>query len=153
ALITFAALIAATLLVAWRAGAAAGAVGAAAFLVFVVFAEWAVWSVPEVLMLPGGALPGMGGPALTEPSVTLHLIAAAIFAAGFGALGFLAQGRSASAIIPIVWSGAAPFTPLALLVALYARVAHLDRSIPFAILAVLLAAAFAAATEALARRE
>ena len=39
------------------------------------------------------------------------------------------------------------FTPLALLVALYARIAHLDRSIPFAILAVLLAAAFAAATE------
>ncbi|MBV9565515.1 MAG: DUF2339 domain-containing protein [Bradyrhizobium sp.] len=153
ALITFAVLIAATLLVAWRAGAATGAVGAGAFLVFVVFAEWAVRSVPEVLVLPGGALPGMGGPALTEPSVTLHLIAAAIFAAGFGGLGFLAQGRSASAIIPVVWSGAATFTPLALLIALYARIAHLDRSIPFAILAVLLAAAFAAATEVLTRRE
>ena len=45
------------------------------------------------------------------------------------------------------------FTPLALLVALYARIAHLDRSIPFAILAVLLAAAFAAATEMLSKRE
>ncbi len=43
--------------------------------------------------------------------------------------------------------------PLALLIALYARIAHLDRSIPFAILAVLLAAAFAAATEALSRRD
>jgi uncharacterized membrane protein len=45
------------------------------------------------------------------------------------------------------------FTPLALLIALYARIAHLDRSISFAILAVLLAAAFAAATEILSRRE
>jgi uncharacterized membrane protein len=52
-----------------------------------------------------------------------------------------------------VWSAAAVATPTAILVALYARIAHLDRSIPFAILAVLLAAAFGAATEALARRE
>jgi uncharacterized membrane protein len=56
-------------------------------------------------------------------------------------------------MIPVVWSAAAVFTPLALLVALYARIAHLDRSIPFAILAVLLAAAFGAATELLAKRE
>jgi uncharacterized membrane protein len=52
-----------------------------------------------------------------------------------------------------VWSGAGVFVPLTLLIALYARIAHLDRSIPFAILAVLLAAAFAAATELLTRRE
>ena len=53
----------------------------------------------------------------------------------------------------MVWSAAGVVTPLAILVALYARIAHLDRSIPFAILAVLLAAAFGAATEALTRRE
>ena len=53
----------------------------------------------------------------------------------------------------MIWSAAAVFTPLALLVALYARIAHLDRSIPFAILAVALAAAYAAATEILAKRE
>ena len=47
----------------------------------------------------------------------------------------------------MIWSAAAVFTPLALLVALYARIAHLDRSIPFAIVAVALAAAYAAATE------
>jgi uncharacterized membrane protein len=85
--------------------------------------------------------------------VSLHLVTAAIFAAGFGAAGFAAQGRSLSAIIPVVWSATGVFTPLALLIALYARIAHLDRSIPFAILAVLLAAAFAAATEFLNRRE
>ena len=53
----------------------------------------------------------------------------------------------------MVWSAAAVFTPLALLIALYARIAHLDRSIPFAILAVLLAAAFGAATEILTKRD
>jgi uncharacterized membrane protein len=152
AIIVFAVVVAGTLFVAWRAPAAAGAIGAAAVLVFVVFAEWAVRGNPDMLVLPGGPLPGIG-PVATDSSVALHLITAAIFAVGFGAAGFLAQGRSNSAIIPVVWSAAAVFTPLTLLIALYARIAHLDRSIPFAILAVVLAAAFGAATEALAKRE
>lgn len=152
ALIAFTLLVAATLFVAWRAPAATGALGAAAATVFIVFAEWAVRANPDMLVLPGGPLPGIG-PAATDSAVTLHLVMAAIFAAGFGIAGFFAQGRSSSAIIPVVWSAAAVATPIALLVALYARIAHLDRSIPFAILAVLLAAAFAAATETLNRRE
>jgi uncharacterized membrane protein len=152
AMIAFAILIAGTLLVAWRATAATGAVAAAALFVFIVFGEWAVRANLDMLVVPGGPLPGIG-PSATDGSVSLHLIAAAIFAAGFGATGFLAQGRSASAIIPVVWSAASVFTPLALLIALYARIAHLDRSIPFAILAVLLAAAYATATEILSKRE
>jgi uncharacterized membrane protein len=152
AIIAFAALVAGTLLVAWRAPAATGAIGAAALLVFVVFAEWAVRGNPDMLVLPGGPLPGIG-PSATDGSVSLHLVTAAIFAVGFGAAGFLAQGRSASAIVPVVWSAAAVFTPLALLIALYARIAHLDRSIPFAILAVMLAAAYGIATEILAKRD
>ncbi len=152
AIVVFTVLVAATLIVAWRAPAATGAIAAAAAFVFVVFAEWAVRGNPDMLVLPGGPLPGIG-PAATDSSVSLHLITAAIFAAGFGAAGFLAQGRSASAIIPVVWSAAGVFAPLALLIALYARIAHLDRSIPFAILAVMLAAAFAAATEILTRRD
>jgi uncharacterized membrane protein len=152
AIIVFALLVAGTLFVAWRADAAVGAVAAASLLVFAVFAEWAVRGNPDMLVLPGGPLPGIG-PATTDDSVTLHLISAAIFAVGFGAAGFLAQGRSVSAIIPVVWSAAAVFTPLALLIALYARIAHLDRSIPFAILAVVLAAAFGAATEILTKRD
>ncbi|HTE97731.1 MAG TPA: DUF2339 domain-containing protein, partial [Bradyrhizobium sp.] len=139
AIIVFAVLVAGTLWTAWRAPAATGAIGAAAIFVFVVFAEWAVRGNPDVLVLPGGPLPGIG-PAATDGSVSLHLITAAIFAAGFGAAGFLAQGRSVRAIVPVVWSATAVFTPLALLIALYARIAHLDRSIPFAILAVVLAA-------------
>ncbi|WP_035695465.1 DUF2339 domain-containing protein, partial [Bradyrhizobium liaoningense] len=152
ALIAFTLLVAGTLFVAWRAPAATGALGAAAATVFIVFAEWAVRANPDMLVLPGGPMPGIG-PTATDGAVTLHLVTAAIFAAGFGIAGFLAQGRSNSAIIPVVWSAAGVATPIAILVALYARIAHLDRSIPFAILAVLLAAAFGAATEALTRRE
>lgn len=152
ALIAFTLLVGATLLVAWRAPAATGALGAAAATVFIVFAEWAVRANPDMLVLPGGAMSGIG-PSAIDSSVTLHLVMAAVFAAGFGVAGFLAQGRSNSAIISVVWSAAAVATPIAILVALYARIAHLDRSIPFAILAVLLAAAFGAATEALTRRE
>jgi len=152
AIVVFAALVAGTLFVAWRAPAATGAVAAASVFVFVVFAEWAVRGNPDILVLPGGPLPGIG-PGATDSSVSLHLTVAAIFAAGFGAAGFLAQGRSVSATIPVAWSAAAVFTPLALLIALYARIAHLDRSIPFAILAVILAAAYAAATEILNRRD
>jgi uncharacterized membrane protein len=152
AMVLFGLLVAGSLLVAWRSDAAAGAVGAAAALVFIVFAEWAVRANPDMLVLPGGPLQGIG-PSATDGSVSLHLISAAIFAVGFGVAGFLAQGRSAGPIIPVVWSAAGVFTPLALLVALYARISHLDRSIPFAILAVVLAAAFAAATETLSKRE
>ena len=150
AIIVFALLVAGTLFVAWRAQSATGAIAAAAVFVFIVFAEWAVRGNPDMLVLPGGPLPGIG-PAATDSSVALHLITAAIFAVGFGAAGFLAQGRSISAIIPVLWSATGVFTPLALLIALYARIAHLDRSIPFAILAVMLAAAYGAATETLTK--
>jgi uncharacterized membrane protein len=152
AMMAFAALVAATLLIAWRAPAATGAVAAASFFAAVVFLEWAVLTNPDMLVVPGGAIPGIG-PHATDGSVSLHLTSALIFAVGFGVAGFLAQGRSVSAIVPVVWSATAVFTPLALLVALYARIAHLNRSVPFAILAVILAAAFGIATELLNRRE
>jgi uncharacterized membrane protein len=152
AMIGFALLVAATLVVAWRAPAATGAVAAAAMFASFVFLEWAVLANPDMLVVPGGPLPEIG-PHATDGSVSLHLTSAAIFAFGFGIAGFLAQGRSSNATIPVVWSATAVFTPLALLIALYARIAHLDRSIPFAILAVLLAAAFGAATELLGKRD
>jgi uncharacterized membrane protein len=152
AMIVFGLLVAGSLLVAWRSDAATGAVGAAATFVFIVFAEWAIRANPDMLVLPGGPLPGIG-PNATDGSVSLHLVSAAIFAAGFGVAGFLAQGRSTSPVIPVIWSAASVFTPLALLVALYARIAHLDRSIPFAILAVGLAGAYGFATEILTKRD
>jgi uncharacterized membrane protein len=152
ALITFAVLVASTMFVAWRAPAASGALGAAAAFIFVVFAEWVVRGNPDMLVVPGGALPGIG-PSATDGSVSLHMTTAAIFAVAFGIAGFLAQGRFAAARITVTWAATAVFVPLALLIALYARIEHLDRSVPFAILAVILAAAFGAATESLGRRD
>ncbi len=152
AMIVFALLVAATFAIAWRAESATGAIVAAALFVFAVFAEWAIRANPELTVMPGGAMPGIGTRA-DEGSISMHLIAAAGFGAAFGAAGFLAQGRSISAIIPVIWAAAGVFTPLALLVALYARIAHLDRSIPFAIIAIAVAGAFAAATELLTKRD
>src|SRR5579872_6714708 len=152
AIIVFAVLTAATLLVAWRAPSAAGSVALTAVFVGIVFLEWAIRVNPDLLVLPGGPLPGIGTSPI-ESSVSLHFTVAALFGIAFGAAGFLAQGRSSNALVPVIWSASGVFTPLAILIALYARIAHLDRSIPFAILAVLLAAAFAAATEILTRRD
>src|SRR5262249_19592453 len=152
ALITFAVLVAATLFVAWWAPAAIGTLGAAAAFIFIVFAEWVVRGNPDMLVLPGGALPEIG-PSATDASVSLHMITAAIFALAFGVAGFMAQARFGAARITVAWAAGAVFVPLALLIALYARIAHLDRSIPFAIIAVLLAAGFGGATETLSRRD
>ncbi|UZE48717.1 DUF2339 domain-containing protein [Rhodopseudomonas sp. P2A-2r] len=152
AMVTFGLLVAGTLFVAWYAQAATAAIAVAAGFVALVFLEWAVRGNPDMLVLPGGPLAGIGASPI-EGSVSTHMMTAAIFALGFGLGGFLAQGRSVSAIVPVIWSAAGVFVPLALLIALYARIAHLDRSIPFAILAVILAAGFAAATELLGKRE
>jgi uncharacterized membrane protein len=151
-MIAFGLLVAGTLFVAWRAPAATGALAAAAAFVFAVFVEWAVRANPDMLVLPGGAMPGIG-PSATDGSVSLHLVTAGVFAVGFGVTGFLAQERFSAAKVTVFWAACAVFTPLALLVALYARIAHLDRSIPFAIIAVLLAACFGAATDLLTRRD
>jgi uncharacterized membrane protein len=152
AIVVFAILTAATLLVAWRAPAATAAVAPAAVFVAFVFLVWAVRVNPDMQVWPGGPLPGIG-PSPTDESVSLHLTVAALFAIAFGAAGFLGQGRSSNALVPVIWSASGVFTPLALLIALYARIAHLDRSVPFAVLAALLAILFAAATELLTRRE
>lgn len=152
AITVFGLLVVATLAIAWRASAAVGAVAANAVLVAIVFLEWAVRANPDMLVLPGGAMPGLA-PSATDEAVSAHLIAAAIFGTGFTVAGFAAQGRSISAMVPVIWAASAVFTPIALLIALYARVAHFDRSIPFAIIAVILAAVFGWMTETLSRRE
>jgi uncharacterized membrane protein len=152
AMIVFAILIATTILIAWRTDAAAGALPAAAVFVSLVFLSWAVRGNPEWLVAPGGAMPGVGPEALAG-SVQMHLITAFLFAAGFGISGFLAQGRSVQATVPVIWSAVAVATPLWLLIATYAHIAHLDRSIPFAIVAIALAGAFGYATEQLSKRE
>ncbi len=151
ALAAFALVAAATVGIAWRAEAAIPAVAASGLLTALVLADWAVPAVFEQLILPGGPAAG----AVPEPrfrSVEWHLMFGGTFAVLFGAAGFLAQGRSQGASAPMVWAATAVLAPIAILMALYYRIAGFERSIPFASLALLLAALYATATEILGRR-
>ena len=150
-LTTYVVLVCATIAIAWRAEAATGALPAASLLTLIVFVDWALEFNFFTLVAPSGVT----APAIPEPplvNVTWHLTLGALFAALFFGSGFLAQGRSERADIPMVWAACAVFTPLAILVALYFRIANFDRSIPFAGIALLLAVLFSFATEALGKR-
>jgi Predicted membrane protein len=68
AIIVFALLVAATLVVAWRAQAATGAIAAAAIFVFAVFAEWAVRGNPDMLVCRAGHCRASALPPPTAPS-------------------------------------------------------------------------------------
>jgi uncharacterized membrane protein len=151
ALMTFTLLVITTIAISWRAEPAIGALPAAALLTLAVFAAWALQFNFVNLVAPSGTT----APAIPDPprvDVTWHIVLGVLFAGMFGITGFLAQGRSQSALISMVWSATAVFAPIAILIALYYRIANFDRSIPFAGAALLLAALFATATETLGKR-
>jgi len=151
ALATFAALTVATCAITWRAEAAAGALPASALLVALVFAQWAVNTDITHLIAPGGPVAGFV-PEPERAQFGWHLVLGTGFALLFAGSGFLVQGRSELATVPMLWSASAVFVPLAILVALYYRIANFDRSVPFASVALLLAFLAASATEAVSRR-
>ena len=152
ALTAFVVLTVATIAVAWRTEAATGAVAVAAILAAAVMAHWAVHVTVDALIAPAGLV----APTAPEPvryEYGWHLALAAAWSALFGIAGFAAQGRSPRALVPMLWCASGVFVPLAMLVALYYRITGFDRSLPFAGLALLLAAIFALATETLVQRE
>ena len=146
------ALVVASCAIAWRSEAATAAVPAAAVLVALVFAHWAANTDIVHLIAPGGPVAGFV-PEPERAQFGWHLVLGIGFALLFGGAGFLAQGRSTHALVPVLWSAAAVFGPIAILIALYYRIAGFDRSIPFASVALLLAGLAAYATESLNRRE
>jgi uncharacterized membrane protein len=152
ALTAFVILTIAVVAIAWRTEAASAAVPVTALFAAAVMAHWAVHMQVDVLLAPSGPT----APAIPEPGgfdTGWHFALAAFWAALFGGAGFLAQGRSSRALVPILWAGTGVVLPLAMLIALYYRIAALDPSPPFAGLALLLAALFGVATEALIRRD
>jgi uncharacterized membrane protein len=151
ALFTFAALVVATVYVAWRAEAATGAVLIVAALSALVMADWAVKPNLETLVAPPGPVAG-AVPVPPSAEFSLQMIFGFGFSTLFGVAGFFAQGRSSKPIGPIIWAAAAVIAPLAILVALYYRISGFDRSVPFAALALLLAALFGVATELMTKR-
>jgi uncharacterized membrane protein len=151
ALVTFALLTAGTVAIAWRTEAAVAAVPAAAALAALVLADWSVDLRIEHLIAPAGPMAG----AVAEPARAAfgsHLVLGGLLAVLFGGAGFLAQGRSERPVAPILWAASGVVAPIAILVALYYRIAEFDRSIPFAALALLLAGLYAWAVEILDRR-
>jgi uncharacterized membrane protein len=152
ALYAFAILCVATIAIAWRTESATGAVPAAAILAGLVLAQWAV----EIRITSPLAAPGpVAGniPELPRATFGSHLWLGGALALAFGASGFLAQERTKSATQSILWAAAAVLAPIAIMAALYYRISVWERSIPFAGVAVVLAAAFAYATETLSKRE
>ena len=152
ALAAFTLLVVATVAIAWRTEAAVAAVPVAGALAVLVIAGWAVEFRWETLVAPGRLTEGLA----SEPQrafYTAHLVLGFGFAALFAASGFLAQGRSQRAEPPILWAATAVIAPLLILITLYYRVYLFERSLPFAALALLIAALFAVATEVLTKRE
>jgi uncharacterized membrane protein len=152
ALAAFTLLVVATVIIAWRTDAAVGTIPLAGIFAALVIAHWAVEVDWRTLVAPGGATSAV----IPEPSRVFygtHLALGFAFAALFAAAGFLAQGRSPRAEPPILWAGTAVLVPLAILVALYYRIYGFERSIPFAAIALLVAARFAVATDLLIKRE
>ena len=151
ALILFVVLVTSTLAIAWRTDAAALAVPAAAIFVTLIFLHWSLDFDVSQLGLPSGP----ASDSLWKPEHYLFgtpLTLGAVFALLFGLFGFLAQGPGERPLVSALWAGSAVAAPIAILIALYWRIAGFDRSIPFAGAAVALAGLFAVATEALSRR-
>ena len=152
ALLLFCVLVVGTLAIAWRTDSAALAVPIAAIFVAAIFWHWSIDFDVAMLGLPNGPVPD----SLWKPEHYLFgtpLTLGASFAALFLVSGFLAQGPEERRRISVLWAASAVFAPIAILIALYYRIAGFDRSIPFAGAAVLLAGAFALATEILTKRE
>lgn len=150
ALAIFTILTAATVAIAWRTEAALWALPAAGLMAFVVMLQWVAPAIFEQLILPAGVTRGaIPGP----PTGTgLHLALGAAFAGLFGLSGYAAQGRSENPLVALLWSATAVVTPVAILIALYLRIAEFDRSIPFAGIALVLAGLYGYATELLSKR-
>jgi uncharacterized membrane protein len=150
ALTVFTFLAAATVVIAWCTQSALWALPGAGLMALLVMMHWAVPNYIDPLIMPSGVTSG----AIPGPSTgtATHLIVGAALAGLFGVSGFAAQGRSDNPRVALIWSATAVAAPIAILIALYMRVAPFDRSIPFAGLALLLAALYGYAAELLGKR-
>ena len=112
------------------------------------------WAAPEfvetLLLSPGvtqGAIPG------PPTGTTLHLAFGAALAVIFGLPASPRRAAPQTALNAQLWSLTGVVVPIVILIALYLRIANLDRSIPFAGLALVLAALYGYATEYLGKRQ
>ncbi len=151
ALAVFTLLAVATVAIVWRTESALWALPTAGVMTAIVMLQWAMPHYVAELVMP----PGVTAGAIPDPPTGAgsHIMLGGALAALFGAAGFAVQGRAPDARAALIWSATAVATPIVILVALYWRIAELDRSVPFAGLALLMAALYGYATELLGRRE
>ncbi len=123
----FVAASAATVAIAWRTDAQS-APPATAALTVLAMVSFALERETLHLVAPGGPAAGLP-PEPSQVNVTLHMILGAVFVALFGGTGFLAQGRSAYPRIAVLRAAAGVATPIAIVAALYFRIAGFERSI------------------------
>jgi len=146
AMIVFAVLVGASLVIAWRSEAASAIVPIAAGAIALVFLDWTLTADLVEQIVPGGAMPGLA-PEPYDAAIQLHLILGLAFALAFFAGSLAIQGRFDNAAIGVLWTSAGIALPLVILIALYLRIAHFDQSIPFALIALIVSAANALAAE------
>ena len=147
----FSLLVFAAVVIAWRTDAALAAVPAAVVLAALVMWHWAVPFDFATTVAPNIVTRGL----TDDPNparVGYHVVLGAAFAVLFGAAGFLAQARTAAPPVAMLWAASAVVGPVFILMAVYYRTAGFERSIPFAALALLLAALYAYAVEFLNKR-
>jgi uncharacterized membrane protein len=151
ALAVFTLLAAATVAICWRTDAALWALPAPGAVAAVVMWHWAAEQAFDPLLMPPGVTRG----AIPDLSTGVgpHIALGLALMALFGGAGYVAQLRAPRLRIALVWSATAAAAPIAILIALYARVAHYDQSIPFAGLALLMAALYGYAADQLSRRD
>jgi len=152
ALVALFVLCAATIAAAWRSESVTPALGAAAIAGILVVAHWSVSDYFVTVASPGGPYSAVPPVAKLE-GLRAHVVLGTGLTLMFGAAGYLAQGRLRHPYAAMIWAGMAVLTPLAMLIALYYGITGFVRSIPFAGVALLLAALFAIATEGLTRRK
>lgn len=151
ALVMLFVLCAATIAAAWRSETVTPALGAAALAGIVVVAHWSASDYFVLVSSPGGPYSAVPPVARLE-GLRAHLLFGTALALMFGAAGFLAQGRLRHPYAAMIWAGMAVLTPVLVLIALNYGVAQFERSIPFAALALVLAAWFGIAAEKLDRK-
>jgi uncharacterized membrane protein len=151
ALITLFVLCAATVAAAWRSEAVTPALAAAALAGFLVVGHWSVSDYFVTVSSPGGPYSSVP-PVAKLDGLRAHVVFGTGLAALFGLAGYFVQGRLRHPYAAMIWAGMAALTPLLMLIALYYGIAGFVRSVPFAGLALLLAALFGLAAEWLNRR-
>ncbi|MFG1303386.1 DUF2339 domain-containing protein [Xanthobacter autotrophicus] len=138
------------LALAWRVKPMTLATLAVAVLSPALLTQWVFPPEPGTTMAPAGPMAGV----LPEPA-RLSLGHFMVYAFGMGALmlgaGLAGAWRGGRFLVLVGWAVTGTLGPVLMLIAAYARLTELDRSVPFAALALALAFLFTLAAERLSR--